>query len=888
MNKKKNIEILIMSIIEYLNNFKKNTDKMQTHLSLTNGKYNVSDEYYDEFYDRYYKNMKNENAVKMYLVEKISDAKFKFFLDIDNGISDESIDKILKKINSVILTYLNMELMKKSDDSKGLYNLEYIVSKREKDNLYKYHINYPNIIVNTSIALAIMGKIKEKLTEEELKMKIDGSVYKTGLRLIGSYKPNEEVCYRIYDLYTKKYKELTYELFKKCIIRCKNDVKLTEWKDLILETELKQNTRVSIINSGIKNKQIENQLYDLLKEMKERYSKELVKYSLNKTNIYSTKGHINTSTVFCYYISIREKYCPFKCREHVRITSPIYLEINIKGIFVKCYDEECTGMKYPMEGLKLPDNMEETYFELYKSMTDLYWNMDVVLTSNLRTYLEQSLNGTHYKIANAIFNLYKERFRVDDIKNSEWYMFTNGKWAKTGCKLNILISEELPKYYKSLKIVSEQIDDEVSNDVIDEENKLEKKNKETAKTNSRNQQIDKIILNLENLPFKECIIKQLTHLFKDYDPYFIKKLDENPYLMGFENGVYDFEKCEFRNGKTTDYITYTTNFDYIEYDESNEIVKEIYNFLSKIITNNNVRTYLLKVLGKALEGKPDEKFFIFTGVSGANGKSTLIHFMEMILNDYMISSDISLLTNKRNNSSNASPDLIRMKGVRMIAFQEPETNDKLRTGLLKQLSGNDSIIARALYKDPISFKMQSTLFLCCNDLPSITSQDGGTWRRIRVIDFSSRFVENPKNPNEFKIDNLLKLKMKKWKPYFMSILIYYHKLYKKEGIIEPNEVLSATNRYKNDNDKFNEYFDNCLKSDLESILTFKEIYTSMTQWWLNNNNQQRIPDIKEFKRSLKLKYGNEKEDKNNLVTGFQVSFVEDKRENNILDREDDY
>lgn len=859
----------------YLNTFTKNVDSYQTHLSLTGGKYNVPDEKYNEFYKMYFDEL--TKGTKMHLVEKVKDSKFAMFFDLDNTTNMTQIT------NEDIKIIINIMV-------DTLQNKEYIISKRE----CKYHINFYNLIVDTNTAINLAKVIESKLNEKYSGI-IDKSVYKTGLRMLGSFKKTEDICYKIYNIEKNEFiEELTWELFEKSIIRRKSNIALTNLSELKFSSKMNKNDHDMTNNKidNIKNKALENEIHALVSTLNKREinGKLLLKdYKFEISRIYAS---LNSSGVFCYYLNITDKHCPFKCREHKRVTSPIYIEISNKGIFIKCYDAECLKRRFPEEGLKLPDNMETDYKELISSMTIKYWNVDLNITPEIRQSLEESLTGTHYKIAKAMFNIYKDKFRIDEIKNPEWYLYNEVRWEKT-LMLNILISEGLPRYYKGMKTICNPRD----TSRIDFKEHLIQEQDNESDANLRNQQIDNIITKLENVTFKENIMNQLIYLFKTHDTHFYKNLDANPYLIGFNNGVYDFTKGgenflygKFRKGNIHDYITYSTGYDYIPYDEHNSTIKDIYEFLSKIITNKDVRNYLLKILGKSLLGIPDEKFFIFTGVSGANGKSTLINFLELALGEYMVSVDTSLLTNKRSNASSVSPDIIRIKGRRIIAFQEPEHNDKLRTGILKQFSGNDSIIARDLYKSPISFKIQATMIMCCNDLPTITSCDGGTWRRIRVIDFNSRFCENPKKPNEFLIDPTIKEKLNTWKPYLISILLHYYTLYKKEGIIEPEEVKSATNKYKTDNDKFNEFFDVCLVESDKNIETFRDIYANLTYWWSENYSNIKIPDTRELKRALKTKFGNEKEKHVDGMTryGFNIEFTKKFNENTINDLESDY
>ena len=846
-----------MSFGKYILQFMKDTDTCQTHLSFNKGKYNVPDEHFEEFYTKYYEAMLKGD--ELYLIEKVYNSNFRFFVDIDTtsttSLEDHHVKTITECVQNAIYSMFNGG---SEDCGKNL------ISKREN----KYHINFYNIIVDSNIAKSICmeaHKLLKEMGEEKLAECIDTSVYRTGLRLLGSKKNDkkakrEEDVYRIYDIDTKTFTKLdktTYKQFQQCVVRVKNDHKLTEMNEKY--KSIVKVAKKAVPVRGIENDAITEEITKLLHEVK--LTNEVVStFNMDIERIYATQ---NKTGMFCYYVSIREKKCPFKEREHQRQSYPLYIEISMSGLYVKCYDQECLRRRYPDGGIKLPDDFSTKYTQLYLSMCTKYWKPEVTMTDDIKRYLEESLTGSHYQIAKTAYLIYKDRFRVDDVKNTTWYEYDGVRWNKSHL-MNILVSEELPKYYKGIKVSDTSMASKDLKEFLTNDEKID--------ANVRNQLVDSIISKLENVNFKNNILSQIVYLYKNYDPEFASRLDSNPYLLGFKNGVYDFQQNAFRQSVPNDYITFSTGYDYIEYDETNSHVQEIYEFLGKIITNEKVRTYLLKVLGKSLVGIPDEKFYIWTGLSGANGKSTLVNFLEHTLGEYTTSVDVSLLTNKRANSSNASPDIIRLRGKRIFSFQEPEHDDKLRTGILKQYTGGDTIIARELFKAPITFKLQGTMVMCCNDLPSVSSIDGGTWRRIRVVEFKSRFCENPIKENEFKIDPNIKSKIKVWRPYFMSILIHWYNKYLYEGLHEPDEVKKATAKYKVDNDKFNEFFDQCLEES-NTFETNKILYSNFQSWWTSNYPSSKVPDNRELRRAMKVKYGNELEKSMNgiLHYGFNVN-----------------
>jgi P4 family phage/plasmid primase-like protien len=821
-----------------------------THLAFNGGKYKVIDKKYDEFYKNYYKQLMLGNN-ELFIIEKVQNCRFGYFLDIEvpKGetmiLTKDEVNKIIEKMNKIINETFSFN---------GVELLENIVTKRMINiNTTKYHINYPNLIVTSNIAQIITKKLITEL--DTLKKVIDISVYRTGLRLFGSKKSykdsdKERLNYgddnykSVYTLMDDKL-DISYEEFSKLIVRRKIDTPMTELK---IKIDKIKNVTSNVVTSI--SKEILEEIKMFLGMIKET---EMFKgYTFdNLGKIVSTQ---NKNGIFSYYITLNETYCPFVNREHKRDSPPIFGELNMNGFVIKCYDSDCISKKYG--DIQLNDSFITDYPQLYLSMNTRYYKSEIQLTSDISNALEESLCMSHYKIAKVAYKIYKNRFRIDELKNPEWYEFDGSKWKKSYV-MNILISEDLPRYYKTMKINVQDVDEESEID-----------------TNVKNQLVNNIISKLENVSFKKNVLTEMYSLFKQLEPDFILKLDANPYLMGFNNGVYDFKLNIFRKGEITDYITFSTGYEYIEYNENSVEVKEIYNFLSQIITNKKVFEYLLKILGRSLIGISDESFHILTGLSGANGKSTLINFLEDTLNDYNTAVDVSLLTNKRALSSSASPDVIRLRGKRYVSFAEPEFGDTLKTGLLKAFSGGDSIIARELYKAPISFKLQASMFLVCNDLPNLSSIDGGTCRRIRVIEFRSRFCDNPKKENEFMIDPTVKGKLKMWRPHFMSILIHWYNKHNDEvrlnGKIEiPKEVTQATNKYKDENNKFNEFFEECVQVS-NTFLPMKDIHRFFNMWWVNNNiNNYKMPDTKELIRAIKLKYGGE--DDYTLYKGFKVS-----------------
>jgi P4 family phage/plasmid primase-like protien len=439
--------------------------------------------------------------------------------------------------------------------------------------------------------------------------------------------------------------------------------------------------------------------------------------------------------------------------------------------------------------------------------------------------------GTDYDLSKVLIHYYQHSFRCLSIQKNEWYFFENHKWNKQqeAYKIRNLMSEE--HYYRYKAHVDEW---SASLPRLEDTHEISTENKDLRK------KFNTIVSNMKNVKTKNTLTKQAADIFHEIcvNEEFAKKLDANTRLICFNNGVFDFDNCEFRDGRPEDYISFSTGIDYVEYDETEPVFTEINAFLSQVQPNKEKREYILRMLARALDGdNSDEKVYFWCG-EGGNGKSKLYSLLENCLGDYAVNVSVSYLTQKRSASNQASPEVMKTKGTRLVVFQEPEADETINVGIMKEISGGDRLSGRGLFKDVEYFTPQFQIIFICNQLPSLPADDGGTWRRVRKITFDSKFVEQPNanDPNEFKIDNELEKKWPLWKVPFMSLLIHYYKKFKNIPNIEPVEVTEATRDYQYINDDYAEFIqdhleqDNTNGSEIELIPIFEAYKEFCTTW----------------------------------------------------------
>lgn len=445
-----------------------------------------------------------------------------------------------------------------------------------------------------------------------------------------------------------------------------------------------------------------------------------------------------------------------------------------------------------------------------------------IASEDIQQLIYDSSTRTHHDIAKVIQYMFQNDYVCSSLKHRCWFEYSNHRWHMSDCGLGlrIRISTEVWKEYNRAVI------------------------KYSAMANSAACQADQgrfqemakkfsmIAGDLRNQTFKEKLIRECEELF--YVNHFEELLDSNTDLICFEDGVFELNSMTFRAGRHDDYLSFSTGISFIAYDPNHPIVHQINAYLAQVLVKESVRDYVMRLFASFLSGKiPDQKVYIWTGC-GSNSKSKLVELFESCMRDYCCKFPVTLVTGKRAASNAASSELVRSKGKRLSVLQEPSEGESFNLGILKEISGGDRIMARALFKEPIEFKPQFKILLLCNELPHVNSDDNGTWRRLRAIEFTSKFCDNPVEENEFPLDLDLSSKMEHWSEHFMSIILFvYYPKYRDEGIIEPQEVKDSTNEYRCLSDHLAQYLSARIISTAEceqSIVPIEDMLVDYREW----------------------------------------------------------
>lgn len=523
---------------------------------------------------------------------------------------------------------------------------------------------------------------------------------------------------------------------------------------------------------------------------------------------------------------------------------------------------------------------------MHWSKQDAPTKYDLIRKDSINFYIEETLDKlTHknitfsskargkgcgdYDLATVLHQMYKDEYVCVSIKNNIWYRYENHKWfdCDSGTSLRRELSVSMSELYRK-KVL--ELNTKMSILFASVEGGSTEDNLKSPEMIRINNILD-IVRRLGQTSDKNNIMNEAKSCF--FDRGFVQKLDMNPYLLCFNNGVFDFSENVFRDGRPEDCITKCTNSNYrkIDYINDKTTMLEVNDFMEKLFPNKDLLKYMWEHLASILIGTVTEQTLNMYIGGGQNGKSVLVNLMEKCLGDYKGEVPLTLITQQRTKVGAASPEIVQLRGIRYAVIQEPSKGDKINEGMMKQLTGGDPIQGRGLYlPQVISFIPQFKLILCSNIFMDIGSNDHGTWRRIRVADFESKFVDNPvtddpDSPFQFPLDRYIKDKFDRWQPVFMGMLIDIV-CRTKGAVSDCSKVLTSSNSYRNGQDYFAEFISDKIEVHHNGAIP-KNIAVNMFKEWYNANNGNKHSSPKEVIAYIDKRFG---KNRNGVWTGIRI------------------
>lgn len=329
----------------------------------------------------------------------------------------------------------------------------------------------------------------------------------------------------------------------------------------------------------------------------------------------------------------------------------------------------------------------------------------------------------------------------------------------------------------------------------------------------------------------ESGIRKMIRLAEKDSRFIVKPqtFDADPHLLNVYNGTIDVRTGGLQPHDRDDHITKLAPVAF----DPNADAPRWEAFIRRVLPDHGTSRYVQKAIGQALSGNVDEQAFYLNQGIGDNGKNTLFDTVLTMLGDYAHTMDIGAIMEKKSGGG-ATPELAQLKGKRFVVSSESDEGQRLKPGLIKRLTGDKFIRARMLHKNPMEFERTHKLFMHVNHKPEISDTGYAMWKRVRLVPWTVQI------PNDEK-DRRLPYKLGQELSGILNWALVGYALYADEGLEPSEEMKRATEEYRHQQDKLEQFIEarcytdegRLIESDL--YVTKANLYGSYCDWCKESN-----------------------------------------------------
>jgi putative DNA primase/helicase len=298
--------------------------------------------------------------------------------------------------------------------------------------------------------------------------------------------------------------------------------------------------------------------------------------------------------------------------------------------------------------------------------------------------------------------------------------------------------------------------------------------------------------------------------------------DEDPFLLGAQNGVIDLRTGTWRKATPADRVTMRVR---VAYDPAAtcplwlKTLSDIFaaHDLFTIDDSRSMIAFMQRAFGYSITGDCREECCFFTWGDGGNGKGTIMNTLGWLLGDY--TDDMPYSTLERSDRGSGIPnDVAKLVGKRFITCAEVNEFN-LNEARLKALTGRDPMTARFLHREFFTFIPVCKIWIATNNKPKIVGHDDGIWRRIHLVPFTRKFEGKDQNKQ-------LKDQLRGELPGILNWIVEGARLWLRNGLNPPEAVRAATAAYRQESNPITPFVEACCviakNYQMQAALAFKE------------------------------------------------------------------
>jgi putative DNA primase/helicase len=253
-------------------------------------------------------------------------------------------------------------------------------------------------------------------------------------------------------------------------------------------------------------------------------------------------------------------------------------------------------------------------------------------------------------------------------------------------------------------------------------------------------------------------------------------------------------------------------------------------FLDRVLPQPDKRRMVQAFTGIGVTGLPVQRVMFHTG-GGANGKSVYLEVVTRLLGDSIaVGLPVESVTGiAMGTGSQASPDIARLFGKRLLRVHELPAGALLRAEVIKKLTGGERLVARELNKGFFEFTPIAKAHMSGNDFPQFDGSDGGMRRRLVVAQWTETIPEGEQRDFQEFVTELLTEG-----PAILNWLIEGATDFLANGLVVDEGDRAVTLSYFNEMNPVGQFATACLRPEDGQAEKARDVYNAYVNWSLAN------------------------------------------------------